>query len=195
MDPGMTENEQSQQPTTTGPSPRQARARTRSVIQDDVPHEAVARRTPDRIARAAELARVCARIADDNRAKEIVLLDLRHATPIVDYFVIATAASRRQSHAIASEIDAEMKKRGEAKLGMEGSEEGRWTLIDYGDFVVHIFSPADRSYYALDEIWGDAPHIEWRDAAALAADPPALAPSAPSDSAPESSDDETDITT
>src|SRR6185437_8601343 len=99
--------------------------------------------------------------------------------PIVDYFVIATAASRRQSHAIASEIEAEMKKLGEAKLGMEGSEEGRWTLIDYGDFVVHIFSPTDRSYYALDEIWGDALHLEWRDAATLAASSAAVEAPAP----------------
>ena len=56
---------------------------------------------------------------------------------------------------MASEIDQAMKKFGEAKLGMEGSEDGRWTLIDYGDFVVHIFSPEDRAYYALEEIWGD----------------------------------------
>ncbi len=56
-----------------------------------------------------------------------------------------------------------MKKRGEAKLGIEGSEEGRWTLIDYGDFVVHVFSPEDRAYYALEDIWGDAPHLEWQE--------------------------------
>ena len=77
--------------------------------------------------------------------------------------MIVTAASRRQSHAIASEIDQEMKKLGEAKLGLEGSEEGRWILIDYGDFVVHIFSPEDRAYYALEEIWGDAPHLDWHE--------------------------------
>jgi ribosome-associated protein len=55
-----------------------------------------------------------------------------------------------------------MKKRGERKLGMEGSEEGRWILIDYGDFVVHIFSADSRAYYALEEIWGDAPRLEWQ---------------------------------
>ena len=85
------------------------------------------------------------------------------ATPLVDFFVIVTAASRRQSNAIASEIDQAMKKRGEAKLGLEGSEEGRWILIDYGDFVVHIFSPEDRAYYALEEIWGDAPQLDWQE--------------------------------
>jgi ribosome-associated protein len=111
---------------------------------------------------ALERARVCAQIADENRAKDIVLLDLRQTTPLVDFFVIVTAVSRRQSHALAVEIDQKMKKLGESKLGVEGSEEGRWTLIDYGDFVVHIFSPEDRAYYALEEIWGDAPRLDWQ---------------------------------
>ncbi len=84
--------------------------------------------------------------------------------------MIVTAASRRQSNAIAIEVDQEMKKRGEAKLGIEGSEENRWTLIDYGDFVVHIFSPEDRAYYALEDIWGDAPHLDWQEPSATTAE-------------------------
>jgi ribosome-associated protein len=142
---------------------RSLRTRETHSTQDDVPHQAADRRQPSRMAVALERARLCARIADDNRARDIVLLDLRKATPLVDFFVIVTAGSRRQSHAIAGEIDQEMKKRGEAKLGIEGSEEGRWTLIDYGDFVVHIFSPEDRAYYALQDIWGDAPHLDWQE--------------------------------
>jgi ribosome-associated protein len=133
--------------------------------QDPTLPTAVARTTPERLTRALEHARVCARIADDNRGKDILLLDLQAATPVVDYFVIITANSRRLSGAIAEEIDKEMKRRGEYKLGIEGSEEGRWTLIDYGDFVVHIFSPEARAYYALEEIWGDAPQIDWQDPA------------------------------
>ncbi len=128
-----------------------------------MPHSAVARSSPDRAARAIEIVKACARIADDNRGKEILLLDLRKATSLVDFFLIVTASSRRLSHAIAEEIDAEMKKRGEFKLGMEGSEEGRWVLIDYGDFVVHVFSGEARTYYALEEIWGDAETIPWQD--------------------------------
>jgi ribosome-associated protein len=139
------------------------RRRSRHELQDDVPFHAAARSQPDRMARALENARVCARIADDNRAKDILVLDLSPATPLVDYFVIATAGSRRQSHAIASEIDQEMKRIGEHKLGMEGSEEGRWVLIDYGDFVVHIFSGEARTYYALEDIWGDAARLDWQD--------------------------------
>ena len=149
--------------------PRETPSRRRRPVpalpQDDVAHSAAARTTPNRLPVATEHAIQCARIADDNRGKEILVLDLRQATPLVDLFVIATAASRRQANAIASEIDQEMKKAGERKLGMEGTEEGRWILIDYGDFVVHVFAEDARGYYALEEIWGDAPQIEWRDPA------------------------------
>jgi ribosome-associated protein len=143
-----------------------SRNRLLRSMQDNVPHHAAERREPRRAALALEHAQACARIADDNRAKDIMLLDLRETTPLVDFFVIVTATARRQSSAIASEIDAAMKKLGEAKLGLEGSEEGRWVLIDYGDFVVHIFSPEFRAYYALEDIWGDAPRLDWQTAAA-----------------------------
>jgi ribosome-associated protein len=132
-------------------------------MQDDQPHHATERRDPRRASLALERARACARIADDNRGKDILVLDLRQTTPLVDFFVIVTAISRRQGRAMASEIDQAMKKLGEAKLGFEGSEEGRWTLIDYGDFVVHVFSAENRAYYALEEIWGDAPKLDWQD--------------------------------
>lgn len=142
---------------------RRRRARREHLPQDDVPFHPVARSDPERAARALENARACARIADDNRGQGIVILDLKQATALVDYFVIVTATSRRLSHAIAEEIDKQMKQRGEHKLGLEGSEEGRWVLIDYGDFVVHVFSPEARTYYALEEIWGDARHVEWQE--------------------------------
>jgi ribosome-associated protein len=148
-------------PSPPAPSPR---ARSHEP-QDAVPTRAAGRRMPARLATALEHARTCARLAADNRARDVLLLDLREVTPLVDFFVIATATSRRQAGAVASEIDAEMKKLGEWKLGLEGSEEGRWTLIDYGDFVVHVFSEEARAYYALEEIWGDAPRLEWQDPA------------------------------
>jgi ribosome-associated protein len=149
--------------TETPITPPTRRRRATHETQDDVPFNAAARTQPERMTRALEHARICARIADDNRAKDVLVLDLRGATPLVDFFVVATAASRRQSHAIASEIDQEMKRLGERKLGIEGSEEGRWILIDYGDFVVHVFSSEARTYYALEEIWGDALRLEWQD--------------------------------
>jgi ribosome-associated protein len=150
---------------TTAPKPPGLPKRLRGLrdAQDAVPASAVGRAQPSRLETALDHARQCARIADDNRGREILLLDLKAATPLVDFFVIVSATSRRQTHAIASEIDAEMKSIGERKLGIEGSEEGRWILIDYGDFVVHIFSEEARQYYALEEIWGDAPRLEWAD--------------------------------
>jgi ribosome-associated protein len=149
-----------------GPAPEPVEKAPRGhAPQDDVPAFAVGRAVPERQDSALERARICARIAADNRGKDILLLDLRKATSLVDFFVIATATSRRQANAIAIEIDQEMKKVHEHKLGIEGSEEGRWTLIDYGDFVVHVFSDEARSYYALEEIWGDAERLDWVDPA------------------------------
>ncbi len=162
-------------PAPTEPSPpttARQRAAARMLPQDDVPHHAASRTNPGRVESCLEHAKICARIADDNRAKNILVLDLRKATPLLDFFVIASAASRRQAVAIAYEIDADMKKLGEKKLGMEGEEEGRWILIDYGDFVVHVFAEDARTYYSLEEIWGDADQIEWRDEERLKRMPP-----------------------
>lgn len=144
-------------------TPRKRAARRQLDMQDDVPHRAVGRAMPDRVAKALERVTACARICDDNRAKDVLLLDLRQATPLLDFFLIATASTRRLGNSIAIEIDAEMKKIKEHKLGMEGTEEGSWILIDYGDFVVHLFTPEARTYYALEEVWGDAPRLDWRD--------------------------------
>jgi len=130
--------------------------------QDPLIPAAVARAVPDRVATALEHAKICARIASDNKAKDVLLLDLREITSLVDFFVIASASSRRQAVSMGYEIDAEMKKLDEYKLGIEGAEEGRWTLVDYGDFVVHLFSDEARAYYSLEDVWGDAPRIDWR---------------------------------
>ncbi len=129
--------------------------------QDDVPVGAVVHAHPERIELARARAIDCARLAEDNRAREISILDLRAGTSVVDFFVIASVASRRQASSLAADIDAEMKRLGERKLGIEGSVEGRWVLLDYGDFIVHIFSEDARAYYGLDELWGDAPRVEF----------------------------------
>ena len=143
-------------------TPRKQNARRQPFPQDEVPHTAAARSLPDRLQNALNHVVKCAEIADDNRAKDITILDLRPATPLIDFILIATASTRRLGNAIAIEIDVEMKKLKEHKLGMEGTEEGSWILIDYGDFVIHLFTPEARSYYSLEEIWGDAPRIDWK---------------------------------
>jgi ribosome-associated protein len=105
-------------------------------------------------------ARAAARIAAENRGRDIVILDLRELTPVFDFFVLVSGSSRRQLHAISEEIDRVLEKElGDRRLGIEGYEESRWILLDYGDIVVHMFEPETRAYYAIEELWGQAKRV------------------------------------
>ncbi len=116
-----------------------------------------------RLKSALKRAALAAQVAEDNRAYDIVVLDLRKLTSVFDFFVLATGNSRRQLHAISEEIDRVMEKElGDRRLGIEGYRESRWILLDYGDFVVHLFDEDTRSYYALEDLWGTAAPIDWR---------------------------------
>jgi ribosome-associated protein len=102
----------------------------------------------------------CARVALENKARDVVVLDLTEITPLYDYFVIATGASRRQIHNLAEEIDAAMAAEGQKRLGIEGYEAAKWIVQDYGDIVVHVFDQETRAYYELEELWADARRVE-----------------------------------
>lgn len=110
---------------------------------------------------ALERACLAARVAADNKAKDIAVLDLRGLTPLYDYFVIATGGSRRQIHTLAEEIDAAYRAEGDVRLGIEGYQASKWVVQDYGDVVVHVFDPDTRSYYSLEDLWADAPRVDW----------------------------------
>ena len=100
---------------------------------------------------------IAAQIAADNRAYNIVILDLRELTQFFDFFVIASGTSRRQMHAVSEEIDHEFEGRlGDKRLSISGYRESRWIVLDYGDIVVHLFEPETREFYALEELWGKA---------------------------------------
>ena len=91
------------------------------------------------------------------------MLDLRELTEVFDYFVIASAASRRQLHAISEDIDRVLEKEmGDKRLGIEGYQDSRWILLDYGDVVIHLFDPETREYYALEDLWGQAKRVPWK---------------------------------
>ncbi len=95
-----------------------------------------------------------ARVADETRGTDVHVLDLRGLTDIFDYFVVATGASRRQLHAMADEIEQVMKKEmHDTRRGIEGYEEGRWIVLDYGDVVVHLFDAESREYWDLEQLW------------------------------------------
>lgn len=103
---------------------------------------------------------LAARTAEDNRGTNIVVLDIRELSSMFDYFVLASGTSRRQLHAMSEEIDHALEDQmGDRRMGIEGYEESRWILLDYGDIVVHLFEPEMRSYYALEELWGHAKRV------------------------------------
>ena len=105
-------------------------------------------------------ARIAARVAAENRGRDIVILDLRELTCMFDFFVIASGASRRQLHAISEEIDRVLQEElGDRRMGIEGYEESRWILLDYGDVVIHLFEPETRAYYAIEDLWGQAKRV------------------------------------
>jgi len=99
---------------------------------------------------------VAVRAAEAKKAVDLTVLDLREVTSFTDYFVICTGANPRQIQAIADDILLRLKQRGEHALNTEGYESAEWVLIDYGDFVVHVFSERARAYYELERLWRHA---------------------------------------
>jgi ribosome-associated protein len=101
-----------------------------------------------------EKAMVAARAAEEKRAVDVVVLDLREFTVVADYFVIATGESVVQLRAIAEGVEEAMEAVGVRLLGREGTPQSRWVLMDYGDVVVHLLGPEERAYYRLERLWG-----------------------------------------
>jgi ribosome-associated protein len=123
---------------------------------------AIANQVPTaRAAVAVERARLCARVAEDNKGRDVVILDMRDITPLYDFFILITGLSRRQLHTITEEIDAALCAEGETRISIEGYEAGKWIVQDYGDLVVHVFDRDAREYYALEDLWADAPRVPW----------------------------------
>jgi ribosome-associated protein len=111
---------------------------------------------PTNVKLPAELARAT-ELAGDLKASEMLVLDLRGISSATDYFFIASGTSDMHVKSIADRIVEDLKKEGVRPSHIEGLRGGRWVLIDYIDFVVHVFHPAARVLYQLDRLWGDAP--------------------------------------
>lgn len=94
--------------------------------------------------------------AESKKAVDIRVLDLREVTSFTDYFVICSSTNARQAQAIADEIGKQLKATGELPVSVEGHESAEWILMDYGDFLVHIFSETARQYYDLERLWRHA---------------------------------------
>jgi ribosome-associated protein len=92
---------------------------------------------------------------DDIKARDIQAIDVRKITSICDWIVIASADSARQTKSLARHVRDKLREAGSSIVGMEGEESGDWILVDAGDVVAHVMQPAVRSYYNLEELWGD----------------------------------------
>ncbi|MBE7493671.1 MAG: ribosome silencing factor [Verrucomicrobiaceae bacterium] len=115
-----------------------------------------------------DIARACADLADDKKAENIRILDLRGLSPVTDWFVLCSALSAPQLRAVRDHIDDEMKARhGQRPLYKDGSYDSQWMILDYGNVMVHILTPEKRDYYCLEELWGDAPEIPLKEETAF----------------------------
>lgn len=95
----------------------------------------------------------------DKKAGDVVIMDLRKASSFTDFFVLCTGQNMRQVKAIAEAIEAELKKDGLRPSLVEGYNKAEWVLLDYFDFIFHVFTPSTREFYGLERLWGSAERI------------------------------------
>ena len=116
---------------------------------------------------AKERSRVAANAAADKKAEDIVVLDVGDILGIADAFVITSAPNTRQVRTIVDEVEKQLRERDDARpRSVEGLDDASWVLLDYGDVVVHVFLTETRSFYGLERLWADAPHVAWEPASA-----------------------------
>ena len=106
---------------------------------------------------------IAAHAASEKKATDLALLDLREIASFTEFFLICTGASTRQVQAISNAIEDTLRKSGKRPLHIEGYSSAEWILLDYGDFIVHVFSPASRRFYDLERLWRDARRVEIRE--------------------------------
>jgi len=111
-----------------------------------------------------QLALLAAEVCDEKKAKEIIVLDVRKITSISDYFIVCSTSNERQARAIAEDLRMRLKEMGKRELGVEGLEDARWVLQDFGDIVLHIFHESQREFYDIEGLWADAKQVRWKKA-------------------------------
>jgi len=108
-----------------------------------------------------ENVKLALRCASDKKAFDMVAIDLREIASFTEFFIIASGANSRQVQAIADEITEQLKEQLNSRVvRVEGYQTGEWVLLDYGDFVVHIFEAKAREFYDLERLWRDAKKVE-----------------------------------
>ena len=143
----MTDQQPEPTPIRTGLPRRKAAPRKKAVVAGAESAEE----------QALALARRIVDLAEDKKASDIVLLEIRGLTTMADYFVICSGASERQLGAIADGIVESLREEDMRPIGREGSANAHWVLIDFGSVVVHVMAPPEREFYQLERLWAEAP--------------------------------------
>ena len=112
---------------------------------------------------SVDFACLAARAASAKQGEGVLVLDVRDLITITDYFVIASGASDRQVKTISEEIVTALRGEGTKPVRIEGEAGSQWILLDFVDFVVHVFHQDERDHYRLERLWIDAPRVEWED--------------------------------
>ncbi|MCE0452091.1 ribosome silencing factor [Brevibacillus sp. AF8] len=108
-----------------------------------------------------DLAQLIVKAAEDKKAENLKVLDIKKLSVIADYFMICHGNNERQVQAIVREIRDQAHKNGFDVRGIEGADEGRWVLVDLGDIVIHVFHREDREFYNLERLWKDAEEVSF----------------------------------
>lgn len=106
-----------------------------------------------------EMVQAAVAAAQDRKAIEIRVLALGEVSDFTDYFLVCSGATERQVQAISDAVEERLRQRGLRPLHVEGYRHGWWTLLDYGDLVLHVFTDDKRAYYGLERLWADAPDV------------------------------------
>lgn len=107
-----------------------------------------------------EAVKISIRAVQEKKAENIVVLELKEISSFTDYFVIGQGNSSRQNKAVCDGVERALKENKIRPISIEGRKSGDWILMDYGSFIIHVFSEEARGYYALEKLWGDSPRLE-----------------------------------
>lgn len=109
---------------------------------------------------AEQMIKLVEKALEDNKARDLLTLDVRGKSSVTDYMVIASGSSNRHVRSSAEAVVVAAKEAGEIPLGVEGADSGEWVLVDLGDVIVHVMQPAVRSFYDLERLWGPDAAVE-----------------------------------